>query len=409
MNSYYARQPIYNLKNDTIAYELLFRNSITSTSYCYNSGDSASLSVINSAFLGIDPRTIFKNKKLYINFTESLILKGVPSLLPNDVLVIEILEDVRPTQEVLEAIAKLKNNGYKMALDDYIYSEDTAVFLDYVDIVKIDFRCPISDIERTAAICRSKKKRILAEKIETAEDLEYAKSLGAVFFQGYFFAKPLIVSLKNPNPLQVTFMHLMVKLNDEDVELRELSNIIKMDSGMTLKFLRFVNLLREDYLERIKTVHQAVMAAGLRRTKDFIYFLSLQNMTENFIDEMITTGFFRAKFCESISSLLNPKNNKQKDEMYLLGLISIIIDCTNESESDAIDSLPLSDSIKLGLHRVANTLYGDTLRALFAFENADWDIVDEFSEKYNITTADISKINLNCIFHTNDLINGITF
>ena len=124
---------------------------------------------------------------------------------------------------------------------------------------------------------------------------------------------------------------------------------------------------------------------------------------------MITTGFFRAKFCESISVLLYPKDNKQKDEMYLLGLISIIIDCTNEGEGDAIDSLPLSENLKLGLHRVGGNIYGDTLRALLAFENADWDIVDEFSEKYNVTTADISKINLSCIYHTNELINGISF
>ena len=132
-------------------------------------------------------------------------------------------------------------------------------------------------------------------------------------------------------------------------------------------------------------------------------------MNENFIDEMITTGFFRAKFCESISGLLFPNNNKQKEEMYLLGLISIIIDCNAETENEEIDVLPLSDNIKDGLHRIEDNLFGDTLRAAIAFENADWDSLDEFCKKYEITSADISKINLRCIMHTNELIKNIRF
>lgn len=410
MDSYYARQPIFNLNNDTIAYELLFRNSGGSTSYSYNSGEGASLSVINSAFLGSDLKTAFRNKKLYINFTESLILKDVVNILPKDMLVIEILEDVNPTPMVLEKLAELKQKGYRMAVDDYVYSEERAVFLDYAEIVKIDFRCPKEEIEKTAEKCRRLKKRILAEKIETAEELEYAKSLGAVFFQGYYFSRPLLVSIKNPNPLQITFMQLMVKLIDEEVNLGELSEIIRTDSGMTLKFLRFVNLQREDYLERIESVHQAVTAVGLRRTKDFIYFLSLQTMNENFIDEMITTGFFRAKFCESISELLRRYDKRQKEEMYLLGLISIIIDCNvDTAENEEIDALPLSDNIKLGLHRTEGNLFGDALSAVIAFENADWDSLDTFCKKYCITSADISKINLRCIMHTNELIKNIRF
>ncbi|MBE6860714.1 MAG: EAL domain-containing protein [Ruminococcus sp.] len=409
MDSYYARQPIFNLNNDTIAYELLFRNSGGSTSYSFNSGEGASLSVINSAFLGADLRSTFRNKKIYINFTESLILKDVVTILPKDMLVVEILEDVNPTPEVIEKLKEYKEKGYRMAVDDFIYSDENSVFLEYAEIVKIDFRSPKEDIERTAEICRKLKKRILAEKIETAEELEYAKSLGAIFFQGYYFSRPLLISLKNPNPLQITFMQLMVKLIDEDVHLGELSKIIRTDSGMTLKFLRFVNLQREDHLERIKSVHQAVTAVGLRRTKDFIYLLSLHTMNENFIDEMITTGFFRAKFCESISGLLFPNNNKQKEEMYLLGLISIIIDCNAETENEEIDVLPLSDNIKDGLHRIEDNLFGDTLRAAIAFENADWDSLDEFCKKYEITSADISKINLRCIMHTNELIKNIRF
>jgi c-di-GMP-related signal transduction protein len=96
--------------------------------------------------------------------------------------------------------------------------------------------------------------------------------------------------------------------------------------------------------------------------------------------------------------------------MYLLGLISIIIDCNvDTAENEEIDALPLSDNIKLGLHRTEGNLFGDALSAVIAFENADWDSLDTFCKKYCITSADISKINLRCIMHTNELIKNIRF
>lgn len=414
MDSYYARQPIFNLINDTIAYELLYRNSIKSMSYNATDGDHASASVINSSFFGDDPRIIFRGKKTYINFTENLILNRTAFMLPSDILVIEVLEDVKPTDEVIVALKELHDYGYKLALDDYVVNDENFPMLQYADIIKIDFRCSKSDIERTAAICQKLSKRMLAEKIETDEDLNYAKSLGAVFFQGYYFSKPIIVSLKNPTPLQTTFLHLVAKLSDDNIEISDISKIIQTDAAMTLKFLRFVNFLRYDWMEKIKSVHQAVMIAGLKKTRDFIYFVGLQQIKQGFVDEIITTGFFRAKFCESLSNILlknysntkNIKNRRFNDEMYLMGLISIIIDCNFDTSTESIDSLPLSSEIKSGLFG-QDTVFGDVMRTVLAYESGQWDNVDIFCEKYKISQNDLSTINLACIKHTNALVRGI--
>ena len=405
MDSFYARQPIFNMNNDTVAYELLYRNSIDSTSYNYYDGNNASARVINSAFFGGDPRQIFNGKKVYINFTEDLITNKTALLLPNDLLVVEILEDIRPTPEVIEALSELKQNEYVIAMDDFVYSDETAVFLDYAKIVKIDFRDDREIIEKTATECRKRKKWILAEKIETEEELEYAKSLGALLFQGYYFSKPILVTQKNLTPMQVTFLRLVAKLNNEDASLREVSKIIQTDAAMTLKFLRFVNFLRNDWTEKIKSVHQAVILAGLKRTREFIYFIGLNQINQSGIDEVVTTGFFRAKFCEILSKEIT-SDSKVTEEMYLMGLMSIVTDRHFDGSDEAVEPLPLSAEIKSGLLGKEG-IYGDILKAVLAYENAKWKEVDSFCLDYGIAPQTLSNICLECIQHSNQLTNGI--
>ena len=405
MYSYYARQPIFNLKNDTIAYELLYRDSLDESSYSFFNGDLASASVINTALFGGDPKAIFGGKKIYINFTEKLILSGIAYLLPADDIVIEVLEDVSPTPEVVKALEDLYRSGYKLALDDYVVNSENEAFLNFAYMVKIDFRDSKENIERTAEICRQRRIFILAEKVETQEDIDYAKSLGAVFFQGYFYEKPIIVSNNNLSPMQTTFMRLVNKINDPNTNLRDLSQIIQTDAGLTLKFLRLVNFLRFDWMDKIQSVHQAVLIAGLNKTKEFIYFNSLSALNESGISETILTGFYRADFCWQLARLISPSSKEFLDEMYLCGLMSIVIDHDFLGSDDVIDGLSLSDNIKSGL-RLENTLAGQILGAVIAYDKGDWEKVDAFREAQRIDKDDIARLSLECIEHSNVVIKG---
>ena len=406
MYSYYARQPIFNLKNDAVAYELLYRDSLDSTSYSFFNGDLASASVINTALFGGDPKLIFGGKKIYINFTEKLILNGIAYLLPADNIVIEVLEDVRPTPEVVKALENLYRSGYKIALDDFVVNDENEEFLDFAYMVKIDFRDSREEIEKTAEICRKRKIFILAEKVETEEDIAYAKSLGAVFFQGYYYEKPIIISNNNLSPMQTTFMRLISKLNDPNTSLRDVSEIIQTDAGLTLKFLRLVNFIRFDWMEKIQSVHQAVLIAGLNKTKEFIYFNSLSQLNETGVSEVILTGFYRADFCWQLAKHISPMNKDFLDEMYLCGLMSIVIDHDFLGSDDIIEGLPLSDNIKSGL-RLEDTLAGRILSTVIAYGKGDWDKVEQFRQECDFEEDEIARLSLECIEHSNVVIKGL--
>ena len=407
MYSYYARQPIFNLKNDAVAYELLYRDSLESTSYSFFNGDLASASVINTALFGGDPKTIFGGKKIYINFTEKLITNGIAYLLPVDNIVIEVLEDVRPTPEVITALDNLYRSGYKLALDDYVVNDENCEFLNFAYMVKIDFRDSKENIERTAEICRKRHIFILAEKVETLEDIEYAKSLGAVFFQGYYYAKPIIVSNNNLTPMQTTFMRLASKLNDPNTNLRDVSDIIQTDAGMTLKFLRLVNFIRFDWMEKIQSVHQAVLIAGVNKTKEFIYFIGLSQLNDTGVDEIILTGFYRADFCWQLARLIS--SDKQfYEEMYLCGLMSIVIDHQFTGSDDVIEGLPFAENIKSGL-KLEDSLPGQILSSVIAYDKGEWQKVDSFCRAHKIDHDTMARLSLECIEHSNVVIKGFNF
>ena len=210
MNSYFAKQPILDLNGETYGYELLYRNAPTVANYNGFDGDKSTAGIINSVFFGENKDYILDIKRAFLNFTENLLLEKTALLLPNDQIAVEILENVPASDEILACCKELVEKGYVIALDDYVYSPETAPFLDHCQIVKIDFRNSKEEIEDTAARCRKLRKILLAEKIETLEEAEYAKSLGCTLMQGYYFAQPLIMMGRSYNPMAVTFSKLIV-------------------------------------------------------------------------------------------------------------------------------------------------------------------------------------------------------
>lgn len=199
INTFLARQAIYDRRQHVIAYELLFRNSnINSCSYnCYEcSEDDITLELISNCS-NIGFRELTNDKKAFINFTQGILLQEIPSVLSNDRVVIEILENVNPTIEVIECIKILKKNGYTIALDDVVMDTKFGKFDTLIDIYKIDFVDTTKESRKK--LIKSIKSinpeaKFLAEKIENEEEYKEAKQNDYSYFQGYYFGKPTMIS-----------------------------------------------------------------------------------------------------------------------------------------------------------------------------------------------------------------------
>jgi c-di-GMP-related signal transduction protein len=95
---YLARQPILDVKGRVVAYELLFRNGTASA--FSGSGEAASRTMIdNTMIYGLGKLTV--GLPAFINCTAETLLSEHIQMLPAPLTVLEVLEDVEPSEEVL--------------------------------------------------------------------------------------------------------------------------------------------------------------------------------------------------------------------------------------------------------------------------------------------------------------------
>ena len=101
VDAYIARQPIFNKKKQIFGYELLFRSNATEESFSSSSGDKATSHVVMESFNSYGVDSITGGKPAFINFTSRLLLENTATLFPKETLVVEILETVEPTPEII--------------------------------------------------------------------------------------------------------------------------------------------------------------------------------------------------------------------------------------------------------------------------------------------------------------------
>lgn len=395
-NVFFARQPILDVNNNTYGYELLYRNQPGVNQYTGDNGDVSTADVINNAFFVDNITSVLDGKKAFVNFTGNLIERGVPKMISSDILVVELLESVVASPEIIKRCLELKKLGYILALDDYEYNDSTKALFDLADIVKLDFRSSREAIERTASKCIELNKTMLAEKVETQLEVEYAKRLGCSYMQGYFFAKPLLMTHKANTPMAKTFLHILGLVYSPDPDYEEIAAVISTDVVLTIRLLRLINLMYGNSGNKISTIHQALVMLGFEKLKEWIYLVGLQRLQKDTPDELIRLALFRAKFCESVSKVV-PGAYIHRKEMYLMGLMSIVAGTTDEKSINSVmKELPVTDEIKNGLIG-ADGLYGDVFRLVVDYEHADWNKVEEFVKKYDVDAQQLANEYVKCI------------
>lgn len=193
MEFFLARQAIYNSLKEVVSYELLYRNSVQNKFDTSISDSEATYEIMkNITLVGFEFLT--NNKKALINCSEEVLKSDIITILPKEQIIIEILETVRATDDVISRIAFLRDIGYTFAVDDAVDFKSIEKFLSYIRYVKVDFMLTTQD-SRKELVNKLKDYKIvlLAEKIESKKEYEEALSLGFKLFQGFYFSKPRIL------------------------------------------------------------------------------------------------------------------------------------------------------------------------------------------------------------------------
>jgi c-di-GMP-related signal transduction protein len=353
MEVYVGRQPIFDRYNNVLGYELLYRRSMNNF-YEGNDADKDTAEVINNAFFVMHFDDLTEGTKAFINFTETMIVDNVPMLLPKETLVVEILEQSIISQDLIESCRKLKQAGYRIALDDFVFSTQYLPLLELVDIVKIEFS-NVSLFDQRLLLSRYKNKiMFLAEKVETREEYDLALNMGYDYFQGYFFSKPVIYKGKDIAVLNTNIIRIINELYADEPEFDRISGIIQSDLGLSYKLLKVSNTVYFEAKHEIKSIKQAIIRLGISELKRWFNILLVKDIQIVENRDLIKNSIIRAKFMELIA--MESATNQEYLDYFMVGMFSSIDILLNRDMKSIVEELPFTSDVKDALCGVDNPI-----------------------------------------------------
>lgn len=384
-----AKQPILNRKKELFAYELLYRGDAPVEQL---DGDFATIDVMVNAFLNIGIKQLTDDYPVFINFTENLLKEGIIQQFDPSDLIIEILETVELTNEIVSLIKKLAQQGYRLALDDVTFelfeTWEKAGLIRYLTFIKVDFFQNHSRYirQKLAEIIRTKYPhiRLLAEKIETIDTYKEALADGYHYFQGYFFMRPKLMESVEIPSYYFTYMRLIQQIDQKDFDLIKVADLIQMDLSLSYKLLKLINSPYYRRITRIYSIHQAVVLLGQEEIKKWLYILALrENYQRRDIEgtsALIKSSYYRAKMCESIAEKVMPD---LKQEAFLVGYFSQLPAILLQPLDKLLSSLSLDYQIEQALLGQPGSLT-DIYQLAVSYEEVNWARLDELIDRLNL-------------------------
>lgn len=363
MDIYVARQPIFDINENTVAYELLYRSS-TVNNYQHTNGDQATTDVIVNSFLNIGIKELSNGKPCFINFTEKLLKLGVPSYFNPLSIVVEILETVEINEEIVAICKELKGHGYIIALDDFFVSEWnvlTIQLLDYVDIIKIDFRSTSrSDRQEMIRFIKGRNIKFLAEKVETISEYNEAKEDGFYYFQGFYFSKPVILNSYDIPSYYHSYFQILKEIESPEPDLEKIKDVIEKDISLSYKLLRLINNPVFRPRNEVSSIKQAIILLGLNEIKKWIYVLAIRGADRGADGgskerEIIELSLKRGKLGELVGRKVGREVLSSK--YFLLGMFSLMDSLLHHPMQELLEDLPLSNELKDALSGEKNDEY----------------------------------------------------
>ena len=362
-----ARQPIFDLRLRVFAYELLFRGGPQNAFTPYA---NASASVIADSITLFDLQLLTGHALAFVNVDELALRLGAPRLLPPDRIVVEILETVQPSSEILAICRELRDAGYFFALDDFVDAPHSRPFVELAHFLKVDFQLLDPGARKTlAARYRSPNISLLAEKVETQQDLDEAKSLGFSYFQGYFFCKPSMIETREIPGNKIIQLQLLNAVAAPELDFNPIEELLKLEPSQLYRLLRYLNSPVLGLRSEVHSVRQALSLLGEREFRRWVSVFSVIALSSGKPPELIRTALTRAYFCEEISRHIGLQD--KSSSLFLMGLLSVADALLDKPMSDVLKLLPVSPDIKTALCGGENS-FRDVYELLLAFERADW-------------------------------------
>jgi c-di-GMP-related signal transduction protein len=364
-----ARQPILNLRGEVHAYELLFRSGRENVF----SGDVevASRTIVDDAVLfGLEELT--GGLPAFVNCTAQVLTMELAGVLPPHRTILEVLETVEPSSDIVAACRRLKAMGYRIALDDFVWEPRFDPLVQIADFIKVDFLLSDASARRDLfRRLRGRRATLLAEKVETQEQFRQARDEGFTLFQGYYFCRPVVMEKRKIPANRHAHFKILELLHSDPVDFRELTPLVKSDAALAHRLLRLVNSAGYEVRNDVRSLQSALVIVGEDNFRRIATLAIASELNTGRPAEILRMALVRARFCELAAAHfgLDPT------EQYLLGLLSLWPAMLQTPMEELTPLLPLPATMCASLNGVLNS-ERRLLTWIEFHERADWESCD---------------------------------
>jgi c-di-GMP phosphodiesterase len=343
---YLGRQPILDRKQALLGYELLFRNAPVGPANIDSDLSATAAVIAHASQLGLDK--VIGDGLGFVNVDTAVLMSDIFAFLPRDKIVLEILESVKVTEPLLARIGELVGHGFTFALDDVIAeSADVRQLMPLVDYIKVDLRdtSPPALVQLVQRF-KLEKKKLLAEKVETAEEFQECLDLGFDFFQGYYFARPLILRGKKLSPSQLAVVKLMALVRS-DADSRAIELAVKQDVSLALNLLRLVNTPAVGLRHRIESLSHAVTVLGRRQLQRWLQIMLYAEPDKRGqrLTPLLMLATTRGRLLELLAHKLRPEQHGIGDIAFTVGIMSLMDTLFGMAMADILIQIPVNDAV----------------------------------------------------------------
>jgi c-di-GMP-related signal transduction protein len=335
-----GRQAIFDEKMRLYGYELLFRSG-TENAF---SGDieNATNQTIDSC---LSMSSCSSCENLFVNCTRNALVSMSVNLLPSRTVVLEILETVIVDAEVVRACKELKQNGFRLALDDFSPDDNMSDLIGIADYVKVDFRASDPSVRREIYKMFGKDTIFLAEKVETLVEVQAALAEGNKLFQGYFHARPEIIAEAQISAGKTVYLQLFAALAETSMDMRKIERLLLMEPSLCYRLLRLANSAIYGLRYRVSSIQAALNTVGEDAFRKLVSVVLAGNLSHSAVDRDAEQALERAFLCESLAPVLNEKGA----ELYMLGMLSMMDRMLNIPMKRLIDLISVDSRIQEAL------------------------------------------------------------
>jgi EAL and modified HD-GYP domain-containing signal transduction protein len=368
---YLGRQPIVDRNQALFGYELLFRRAPAGAAQI-DTGLSATAAVIaHAGQLGLEK--VIGDAQGFINADADVIMSDIFVFLPRERVVLEVAGMVEASAPLLARMAELAGHGFRFALDDVdTITPNFERMLPMIDFVKFDMReMTPSTLLNLAPRLKRDDKKLVAERVETRAEYDTCRELGFDYFQGYYFAKPVVIGGRKLTPSQLAILELM-KLVTSDAENIAIERAVKRDVTLALNLLRLVNTPAVGMRQRIDSVSQALIVLGRRQLQRWLQIMLYADPVQqgHSASPLLMLATTRGRLLELLAKRLRPSQRNVADIAFTVGIMSLMDALFGIPMSEIVTQIPVIDEVAAALtHR--SGFFGELLRLAESIEQME--------------------------------------